>query len=57
MLSFYSQAEYDDLLSDAETEIQDIETIDMLTMDNLINICTDFINDSETIINNGESMD
>jgi hypothetical protein len=50
MLTLYAQSEYDDLLSDAETEIQDIETIDTLTMDDLINICTDFVNDSETII-------
>jgi hypothetical protein len=49
MLSFSSQSKYDDL-SNAETEIQDIETIDMLTMDNLLNICTDFVNDSETIV-------
>jgi hypothetical protein len=49
MLSLYSQAEYDDL-SDAGTEIQDIQIIDTMTMDELKNKCTDFVNESETII-------
>lgn len=49
MLFLYSQAEYDDL-SDAGTEIQDIHIIDTVTMDELKNKCTDFVNESETII-------
>lgn len=49
MLSLYSNAEYDDL-SDAGTEIQDIQIIDTVSMEELINICTDFVNNSETII-------
>lgn len=49
MLSIYSQAEYDQF-SNAGTDVNDIEKIDDINMDVLMQVCTDFVNDSDTII-------
>ena len=49
MLSIYSQAEYD-AFSEAGTDVNDIEKINDINMDALMQVCTDFVNDGDTII-------